>query len=67
MAAIGAQMYIGNYDYIDVSFIHKREILGGRVLLPLDLSSLEIKLAVLPLLFLIEFYLKGAKEIENNN
>lgn len=67
MAAVSTQVYIRDYDYIEISFIHKRGKFRGKDIITAWFKQFRVKLLVLPLFFLIEFYLKRAKEIKYNN
>ncbi|GGE59601.1 hypothetical protein GCM10011413_27550 [Pedobacter psychrotolerans] len=66
MAAISAQMHIGYYDYINISFVHKLKF-GGTNAITASKKQFRYKNTALPVFFLIKFYLERAKEIKYNN
>lgn len=65
MAAIGAQMHIGYYDYINISFVHKLNFGGTNAITALK-KQFRYKKTALPVFFLIKLYLERAKEIKYN-
>ena len=63
MAAIGAQMHVGNHNDINVSFFHKLKFWRNGFSTALE-KQFRFKKSGLPVFFLIEFYLKWAEEIK---